>query len=46
MSLRGVFLLVIGLKLFWLFVGIAGFYVGFEVARTLAMEQPAFPDAA
>ena len=38
----GALLLGLGRKLFWLFVGIAGFYVGFEVARTLATEQPAW----
>ncbi len=38
----GALLLVLGRKLFWLFVGIAGFYLGFEVARTLATEQPAW----
>lgn len=38
----GALLLILGRKLFWLFVGIAGFYLGFEVARTLAVEQPAW----
>jgi len=32
----GALLLVLGRKLFWLFVGIAGFYLGFEVARALS----------
>jgi len=36
----GAVLLVLGRKLFWLFVAIAGFYLGFEVARALAAEQP------
>jgi hypothetical protein len=40
--IAGAVLLVLGRKLFWLFVGIVGFYVGFEVARTLAAEQPAW----
>ena len=30
----------LGRKLFWLFVAIAGFYLGFEVARALAAEHP------
>ena len=38
----GAVLLVLGRKLFWLFVAIAGFYLGFEVARGLAAEQPAW----
>jgi len=38
----GALLLALGRKLFWLFVAIAGFYLGFEVARTLATEQPAW----
>ncbi|HKC42772.1 MAG TPA: DUF4203 domain-containing protein [Burkholderiales bacterium] len=36
----GAVLLVLGRKLFWLFVAIAGFYLSFEVARGLAAEQP------
>src|SRR5215470_9221664 len=31
----GALLLLLGRKLYWLFVGIAGFYVGVEVARAL-----------
>jgi len=38
----GAVLLVLGRKLFWLFVAIAGFYLGFEVARAFAAEQPAW----
>ena len=38
----GAVLLLLGRRLFWLFVAIAGFYLGFEVARTLAAEQPAW----
>jgi hypothetical protein len=38
----GAVLLVLGRKLFWLFVAIAGFYLGFAVARALAAEQPAW----
>lgn len=38
----GAVLLILGRKLFWLFVAIAGFYFGFELARTLAAEQPAW----
>lgn len=38
----GAVLLVLGRRLFWLFVAIAGFYFGFEVARALAAEQPAW----
>ena len=38
----GAVLLVLGRKLFWLFVAIVGFYVGFEFARALAVEQPAW----
>jgi hypothetical protein len=36
----GAVLLFLGRRLFWLFVGIVGFYLGFEVARSLAAEQP------
>ena len=36
----GVVLLLLGRKLFWLFVALAGFYVGFEVARAVAVDQP------
>jgi hypothetical protein len=38
----GAVLLLLGRKLFWLFVAIAGFYLGFELARTLATQQPAW----
>jgi len=38
----GAVLLLLGRRLFWLFVAIAGFYLGFEVARTLAAGQPAW----
>jgi Domain of unknown function (DUF4203) len=38
----GTLLLILGRKLFWLFVAIAGFYLGFELARGLAAEQPAW----
>jgi len=38
----GAVLLVLGRKLFWLFVAIVGFYVGFEFARAVAAEQPAW----
>jgi hypothetical protein len=38
----GAVLLLLGRKLFWLFVAIAGFYFGFEVARGLAAGQPAW----
>lgn len=38
----GAVLLLLGRKLFWIFVAIAGFYLGFEVARSLAGEQPAW----
>ena len=31
----GAALLLVGRKLYWLFVAIAGFYVGFEVARAV-----------
>ncbi len=36
----GAVLLLVGRKLFWLFVAIAGFYVGFEVARAVFVEHP------
>ena len=36
----GTLLLALGRKLFWLFVGIAGFYVGIEVVRALLAQQP------
>jgi len=36
----GAVMLALGRKLFWLFVGLAGFYVGVEVARVLLAEQP------
>jgi Domain of unknown function (DUF4203) len=36
----GALLLTLGRKVFWLFVGIAGFYVGIEVARALLAGQP------
>lgn len=36
----GVVLLLLGRKLFWLFVALAGFYVGFEVARAVLADQP------
>jgi Domain of unknown function (DUF4203) len=36
----GAVLLLAGRKLFWLFVAIAGFYVGFEVARAVFTNQP------
>src|SRR5262245_27959353 len=38
----GAALLFLGRKLFWLFVAIVGFYFGFEVARALVAEQPAW----
>src|SRR5262245_8996396 len=38
----GAVLLVLGRKIFWLFVAIVGFYVGFEFARAVAAEQPAW----
>jgi hypothetical protein len=40
--IAGALLLVVGRKLFWLFVAIAGFYFGIEIAKTLAAEQPAW----
>ena len=36
----GIVLLLLGRKLFWLFVALAGFYVGFEVARSVLVDQP------
>ncbi len=36
----GALLLLLGRKLFWLFVAVAGFYLGIELARTLAADQP------
>ncbi len=36
----GALLLTLGRKIFWLFIGIAGFYVGIEVVRALFAEQP------
>lgn len=36
----GALLLALGRKLFWLFVAIAGFYVGIEVVRALFAGQP------
>jgi hypothetical protein len=38
----GAVLLLLGRKLFWLFVAIAGFYVGIEAARALLGDQPAW----
>jgi hypothetical protein len=38
--IAGVVLLLAGRKLFWLFVGLVGFFVGFEVARTFMADQP------
>jgi hypothetical protein len=38
--LAGAALLVVGRKLYWLFVAIAGFYVGIEIARALVLDQP------
>ncbi len=36
----GIVLLLLGRRLFWLFVALAGFYVGFEVARAVLADQP------
>ena len=36
----GAVLLLVGRKLYWLFVAIAGFYVGFEVARAVFVGPP------
>jgi hypothetical protein len=38
----GALLLLLGRKLFWLFVAVAGFYFGIELAKTLAADQPAW----
>jgi hypothetical protein len=38
----GALLLLLGRKLFWLFVAVAGFYFGIELGKTLASEQPAW----
>jgi hypothetical protein len=38
--IAGALLLLLGRKLFWLFVALAGFYVGFEVAREVMAGQP------
>jgi len=38
----GALLLVLGRKLFWLFVTIAGFYAGIEVVRVLLAGQPSW----
>ncbi|HTO43339.1 MAG TPA: DUF4203 domain-containing protein [Burkholderiales bacterium] len=38
----GALLLVLGRKLFWLFVAIAGFYAGIEVVRVLLAGQPSW----
>ena len=36
----GTALLLLGRKLFWLFIAVVGFYVGFEVARIVFADQP------
>ena len=36
----GTVLLLVGRKLFWLFVAVAGFYVGVEEARALLADRP------
>jgi hypothetical protein len=36
----GVMLLLFGRRLFWLFVGLAGFLIGLELARLYFIEQP------
>lgn len=36
----GIVLLVFGRKLFWLFVGIAGFFLGMEYTGMILMDQP------
>ena len=36
----GAALLLVGRKLYWLFIAIAGFYVGVEVARAVVVAQP------
>ena len=38
----GALLLLLGRKLFWLFVAIAGFYLGAEAARAFAVDQPSW----
>lgn len=38
--IAGALLLLLGRKLFWLFVALAGFYVGFEIAREVLAGQP------
>lgn len=38
----GALLLALGRRLFWLFVAIAGFYVGVEFVRVLLAEQPSW----
>jgi hypothetical protein len=38
----GALLVVLGRKLFWLFVAIAGFYAGIEVVRVLLAGQPSW----
>jgi hypothetical protein len=38
--IAGSVLLIAGRKLFWLFVAVAGFYVGFEVTRVVAVDRP------
>jgi hypothetical protein len=38
----GALLLTLGRRLFWLFVAIAGFYVGVEVVRVLLAAQPSW----
>jgi hypothetical protein len=38
--IAGTVLLLLGRKLFWLFVAVAGFYVGVEVAKTFFVSQP------
>jgi len=40
--LAGAVLLLLGRKLFWLFVAVAGFYLSFEAARALLADQPAW----
>jgi len=40
--LAGAVLLLLGRKLFWLFVAVAGIYVGVEMAGALLAEQPAW----
>jgi hypothetical protein len=38
--LAGAALLLVGRRLYWLFVAIAGFFVGIEIARALVLDQP------